>query len=369
MYLAKIYIFHALPYLPSPYNDIDFEFFGKVIQGQKEKTPQMEVYVNTVYRYTNDIYSKIFWEEAGQPEICEPVAEFTKSLILAAKRRILRADWLQKGSRMAAAEKISKMTIETVRPKTWPQPAHLTLDPLNSVKNIHDLGSWNTHTLFHRLGKTYDFWEEGIYRVNAYYFKETNEIMIPYGTIISPFYSKDASPAWNYGALGSIIGHEMCHGFDEDGKEYDAKGYKAKWWTRGDNFHYFQKSKALIKLFHKQTVFGKHINGEKTLSENIADLGGLAIALEALKDDMDKRCVPMDNRKTEFQDFFRAFATSWRTKYRPEKLKSSVDLDNHSPAFLRVNLVVSQFQEWYDAFDIPESAELYSSPSHRVQIF
>lgn len=369
LYLAKIYIFHALPYLPAPYDDLDFEFFGRLIQGQREKLPQMEVYVNTVYKYMSDIYSKIFWDSAGDSEICGPVASMAENLIKAAKKRISVADWLERGSRVAAIEKIGRMGIQTVRPAAWPSVSPLHLDSKNCIKNIYDLGSWNTHTLFSRLGMKYNFWEEGIYRVNAYYFNETNEIVIPYGTCISPFYSKDAPVAWNYGALGTIIGHEMCHGFDEDGKDYNARGEKKKWWSRGDIMRYNEKSKALISLFHKQAVYGKHVNGEKTLSENIADLGGVAIALEALKGDMEERGITGEAALAEYREFFQAFAVSWRTKYRPEKLKSSIDLDSHSPAFLRVNLVVSQFKEFYDAFGIGSDAEMYIPPGERISIF
>lgn len=368
LYLAKIYIFHSLPYLPPPYDDLDFEFFGRLIQGQREKFPRMEVYVNTVYRYMNDIYSRIFWEEAGDPGICEPVDKLAADLVVAAKKRIGSVDWLNKGSRIAAIEKINNMGIDTIKPKKWPRVLPLKLDN-NCIKNIYELGSWNTDSLFSRLGEKYDYWEEGIYRVNAYYFNETNEIMIPYGTCISPFYSKEASTAWNYGALGTIIGHEMCHGFDEEGKEFNTFGQKKKWWTRGDLIRYKRKSNDLIELFNKQTVYGKHINGEKTLSENIADLGGVVIALEALKIDMERRGVSSEERMAEFREFFRAFAVSWRTKYRPEKLKSSVDLDNHSPAFLRVNLVVSQIDEWYQAFEIGPEAALYIPPEKRIVIF
>lgn len=367
LYLAKIYIFHALPYLPAPYDDLDFEFFGRLIQGQKEKFPQMEVYVNTVYKYMNDIFSKIFWDSADHPEIRGSVATMAQNIANAARKRIAAVDWLERGSRVAAIEKIIRMGIETVRPDSWAAVASIRLNSTNCIKNIYDLGSWNTHTMFSRLGKTYTFWEEGIYRVNAYYFNETNEIVIPYGTCISPFYSKDASAAWNYGALGTIIGHEMCHGFDEDGKDYNASGEKKKWWTRGDLMRYNQKAKDLINLFHKQTVYGKHINGEKTLSENIADLGGVAIALEALKADMEERGIK--DEAAEYREFFQAFATSWRTKYRPEKLKSSVDLDSHSPAFLRVNLVVSQFKEFYDAFGIGPEDAMYIPPEQRISIF
>ena len=369
LYLAKIYIFHALPYLPPPFNELHFEFFDHLIQGQKVKMPQLEVFVGVVYRYTNDVFSELFWKEAGDPALIKPLDAFAKTLVKAAKKRISEAEWLGRGSRLAAIEKINKMKIETVRPKAWERPEKLTLDHRNFIKNIHDLGSWNTHTLFSRIGKKYTFWEEGVYRVNAYYFNETNEIIIPYGTVISPFYSLEASPAWNYGALGSIIGHEMCHGFDDEGKEYDANGEKKNWWTRGDKFRYKQKSKALIDLFHKQTVFHKHINGEKTLSENIADLGGVALSLEALNMDMEERGVRGEKQLQEYRDFFQAFAVSWRTLYRKEKLESSVDLDSHAPAFLRVNLVVSQFQEWYDAFDVDETSPMYIPPEKRIKIF
>lgn len=369
LYLAKIYIFHALPYLPPPFNDLNYEFFDHLIQGQKVKMPQLEVFVGVVYRYTNDVFSELFWKEAGDTALIKPLEAFAKSLVRAAKKRISEAEWLDRGSRLAAIEKINKMKIETVRPKVWERPAKLPLDHKNFIKNIYDLGAWNTSTMFSRIGKKYTFWEEGVYRVNAYYFNETNEIIIPYGTVIAPFYSLNATAAWNYGALGSIIGHEMCHGFDEDGKEYNASGEKKNWWTRGDKFRYKQKSKALIELFHKQTVYHKHINGEKTLSENIADLGGVALSLEALKMDMEERGVRGEIQLQEYRDFFQAFAVSWRTLYRKEKLESSVDLDSHSPAFLRVNLVVSQFQEWYDAFGVDESSPMYIPPEKRIKIF
>ena len=369
LYLAKIYIFHALPYLPPPFNELNYEFFDRLIQGQKTKMPQLEVFVNVVYRYTNDVFSELFWKEAGDTALIKPLEAFAKTLVKAAKKRISEADWLGKGSRLAAIEKINKMKIETVRPKLWEKPPKLALDHKNFIKNIHELGAWNTNTLFSRIGKKYTFWEEGVYRVNAYYFNETNEIIIPYGTIIAPFYSLEASAAWNYGALGSIIGHEMCHGFDEEGKDYDAYGERQNWWTRGDKFRYKKKSEALIDLFHKQTVYHKHINGNKTLSENIADLGGVALSLEALKMDMEERGITDERQLQEYRDFFQAFAVSWRTLYRKEKLESSVDLDSHAPAFLRVNLVVSQFQEWYDAFGIDESSAMYIPPEKRIKIF
>jgi len=370
LFLAKVYIFHAMQYLPPPFDDLEFGFFGRNSQGQKEKVPQMELFVNTVYKYMAEIYSKIFWDEAGQPGLYSEIQAFSKTLVRSAKKRVAAAEWLQKASRIAAIEKINKMSIECVHPSTHFSVATYkvpTLDSKNLLKNIFDLGDWNTRILFHRIGMKTTFWDEGIYRVNAYYFNETNQIIIPYGTVLSPFYSMTESKGWNYGALGSIIGHEMCHGFDEDGKDYNAAGEKKKWWSRSDNLAYRFKTRALIELFEKQKVYNRHVSGDKTLSENIADLGGLAISLEALKEEISG--YDEKEKKKEIQDFFIGYATSWRTKYREEKMKRAIENDPHAPAFLRVNLVVSQFQEWYDAFHITEESDMYIAPEKRIMIF
>jgi predicted metalloendopeptidase len=369
LYLKRVYILHALPYLPSPYNDLDFEFFGRLLNGQSEKMPQMEIYVNIVYKFFTESFSKLFWENAGDPGLVKEMDAFAKSLVTAAKRRIQKTDWLQNSTKLAAIEKVSRMKMNMVRPKRWTQVSDITLDPKNLLKNIYDLGNWNTNTLFSKLGTNEKILGEGIYRVNAFYFNENNEIIIPYGTIISPFYSRQAFPAWNYGALGSIIGHEMCHGFDEDGKEFSETGEKRRWWTRADNLAYQKKGGALISLFNKQTVHGKHVHGENTLSENIADLGGVAISLEALKESQKARGISGEKALHEFREFFVAYATSWRTKYRAKKLDNMLYTDTHAPAFLRVNLVVAQMPEWYEAFAIGDDSPMYIPPEHRITIF
>ena len=373
LYLAKSYIVNSIPFLQSPYDDIDFEFFEKFLQGQEKKTPRDELLVRIVHDYMQDSFSKLFWEriESTQKHLVPEIRNFAETLVEAAKHRLKTIEWMRPETREAAVKKVSAMIIETVRPKKWSPEIRVDLDSENLLKNIFVLGEMNMQIILSRINKPYTFWEEGIYRVNAYYFNENNEIMIPYGTCIEPFYinSKDSIGS-NYGGLGSIIGHELCHGFDEEGKEYNEKGEKKSWWTRSDNAAYNHKTKDLIHLYSKQIVEGKHVDGEKTLSENIADLAGLGISLQALKDSMVVRgVVDMRDVKEEYKKFFISFATSWRTKYRHEKLKTSLGVDNHSPAFLRVNLVVSQFDEWYEAFDIHSDSKLYVSPMNRIRIF
>jgi len=369
VYLARCYILNSLKYLPSPYEDWDYDFFGRATTGQKIKTPKQEVFVSVVYDYLYEMFSKIFWEEVGEPSMVPEIRGFAHRLVESAKHRLRLTEWLKPATREYAADKVGKMTIETVRPREWAPMPRIQLDSKNLLKNIFLLGEMNVKTMIERIGQPYKFWEEGIYRVNAYYFNENNEMMIPYGTCLFPFYKRGLL-GWNYGALGSIIGHEMCHGFDNEGKEYDFAGVKKRWWTPSDNRAYHKKTKSLIRLFSAEKVEGKHVDGERTLSENIADLGGVGIALHALKEDLRAQNIYDAERvKEEYKKFFISFATSWRTKYRHEKLKTSLAIDYHAPAFLRVNLVVPQFDEWYYAFDVKKGDGLWIEPEERIRIF
>jgi putative endopeptidase len=364
--IARSYIISSLRYLPPPFDELDYEFFNK---GESSKMPQMELLVNIVYSYLPDLFSRVFWKEAGSQEVERSSKPFVENIIKSAKHRLSTTEWLTSETRKKGVEKIDKIRVEIVKPKEFPDFEFYELDNKSLLHNLFVIGEKATESFYKRLGHTYKVWEEGIYRVNAYYFNENNEIMIPYGTMISPFYSVKASDAWNYGALGSIIGHEICHGFDEDGMLYDAYGQRNRWWTRKDNLAFNKKTKALIELYSKEKVLGKKVNGKKTLSENIADLGGLGISLHALKEKLELDKKPLEEKLEAYREFFISFATSWRTKYRDEKLEQSLETDRHSPAFLRVNLIVSQFDEWYEAFGINKDAELYIKPEDRIRIF
>jgi predicted metalloendopeptidase len=361
---------NALPYLPSPYSDLNYEFSGKMLMGQKEKTPKEDLLVKVVHTYMNDDFSQLFWEKAGDPKLPAEVDAFAKTLVESAKERLETVDWLKYKTRKMAIKKVDNMIIQTVRPAEWTEMPMVVLDPRNLLKNIHDLGSRSLAILRGRLGKEYNFWEEPLYLVNAFYFGSTNKMIIPYATCLPPFYSAGQDVAWNYGSLGSIIGHELCHGFDEEGKEIDEGGEKKRWWTRTDNLHYNKRTKDLMKLFSHEKIHGKHISGKNTLSENIADLGGLGISLQALKDALqNKGIVDPIKVKEEYKKFFASFAVSWRTKARDKKMDRALKTDVHSPPYLRVNLVVRQFDEWYFAFDVREDSPMYVKPEDRIRIF
>jgi hypothetical protein len=370
-YLSRCYIINSLRYLPSPYSDLHYDFFGKQLMGQEIKVPRDELLVRTVHDYMCDDFSKLFWEKAGDERLVGEIADFSKELVAAAKQRIETADWLLYRTRLSAIKKVDSMLIQTVRPVVWSPVPSVSLDPTNFLKNVIMLGERNTQLVLDRIGGKYCFWEDGIYRVNAFYFSEVNKMLIPYASCVPPFYlSKGSALANNYGSLGSVIGHELCHGFDDKGKEYDGHGAKKRWWTRKDNIYYNKRARGLVRLFSKQKVHGKHVDGYDTLSENIADLGGMGIALQALKDNLLKRGVvdPADVKR-EYRRFFTAFAVSWRTKARERKMERALVTDPHSPAYLRVNMVVRQFDEWYAAFEIDSSAPMFVKPEDRIRIF
>lgn len=369
-YIARCYIISALPYLPAPYSNYNFEFFGKVLMGQKAKLPKEYLLVKIVHTYMIDDFSRIFWEKAGDTKLVAEVDTFAKTLVESAKERLETVDWLGYKTRRLAIKKVDNMIIQTVRPAEWTEVPRVIMDPRNLLKNIHTLGSRSLAILLGRLGKEYTFWEEPLYAVNAFYFSNTNKMIIPYASCLPPFYSVSQDAAWNYGSLGSVIGHELCHAFDQEGKEIDEDGQKKRWWTRKDNLHYNRRTRGLMKLFSHEKVHGKRVSGKDTLSENIADLGGLGIALQALKDALQNQgIVDPIKVKEEYKKFFVSFAVSWRTTVREKKIDRALATDPHSPPYLRVNLVVRQFDEWYFAFDVRDDSPMYVKPEDRIRIF
>ncbi len=348
--LAKAILFASIQYLPPPYDEYENTLYAF---GQTIKKPQMELFLSIVYDYCSDLFSPILWEEYGDSTLVDEIGEFVESIVNGGKRRIETVEWMSKKTKETAIEKLTTLQKEYVIPRKWSNYKLFDLDSKCLLQNILLLGAHTTYQMVQRIGNPYVFWEEGIYRVNAYYFNENNEIMIPFGTIVTPFYIRNKKKiGWNYGALGSIIGHEISHAFDEDGKEYDANGIRRNWWDRKDKREYHKKANELIKVYNKEKVGDKHVNGKKTLSENIADLAGVGIALHALKEKLKHLHLSKQEEKREYQDFFIGYAVSWRTKSREKKLDLSLEMDNHAPAKSRVNVVVKQFEEWYEAFDL-----------------
>ena len=366
-------LLHSIKYLPPPYDDLHFRFFRRELRGQTSKMPQNRLTIDAISDWMTPFLSRLYVLHYVPEHLKKNASVFVKEIKHAAHNRMDDVDWLSAKSRDAAKKKIDKMITTVAYPDSFRSLALPRLQSHNFIENLLSLGEWRTGIEFHRLGelrsKQKD-WDESVFAVNAYYFSTGNEIVIPSGSLEWPFYDEsDQLLGFNYGGLGAILGHEMTHGFDEDGKEYDPDGFRKRWWGQADIRAYTKKAEDLVALFDKQKIFGYHVNGASTLSENIADLGGLAIALDALRVCLEKERLTDLEKKNAYKQFFTAYAISWRIKEKRAKILQGLFVDRHAPAFLRVNLIVSQFQEWYDAFDIKDSDPMFIEPEKRIRIF
>jgi predicted metalloendopeptidase len=203
-----------------------------------------------------------------------------------------------------------------------------------------------------------------VYEVNAYYYPDENRFLLPAAILRPPFYDSAKSLAWNYGSIGATIGHEFCHAFDSDGRQYDEVGDKRDWWSSHDDREYRKKARQVVQLYETEQYRGLDVDGTLTLVENIADLGGIEFALGGLV-----LALGREATKEELREFFRSFAVSWRSKDRLKRAAELLATDMHAPPFLRVNHVVRQQDAWYYAFDVDPTCEGWIAPEHRIHFF
>jgi putative endopeptidase len=363
-------ILYALPVLPPPYDDIHFQFFGKRLRGQVEKLPQDQLTLNLVRTLLRIPLSYLYVEDYIDASTKKDAMNFADTIHKHALDRLTKVEWLEESTKKLAVRKLRTMTFSISNPDEFPGIKIPDLITDNFLLNMFLLSEMNTDTMISRMSSVADpnNWDEAPYTVNAYYFNERNQFILPAGSIQWPFYRRSKENiGWNYGGLGAVIGHEITHAFDMDGKEYNEKGEKDSWWTKKDNAEYMKRTDALVHLFNSGKILGHPVDGALTLSENIADLGGLAIALDALRQELGGESE--EEKKKQLRDFFTAYAVSWRVKERSKKAIQSLFLDVHAPAELRVNFIVNQFDEWYELFDVVTGDDLYIPPEERVRIF
>lgn len=365
-------ILHAVKVLPPPFDDIHSAFYEKRLRGQTKKLPQRQLTIRLLNEWMPETLSRLYLKEFVNPNQKKEVFIFVRSIQDAALNRLQNTKWLDNSTKNKAILKVKKMKLGVAYPDRMPDFEELNLQTDNLFHNILLLGEDHTKSDLSKLHKPFNIekeWDDAIYAVNAYYYSEVNQMIIPSGSLLWPFYDANAPLGWNYGGLGAVIGHEMTHAFDSDGKLYDENGKETNWWTLSDNREYNKRTKSIIQLYNQARVLGHPVSGALTLNENISDLGGLAIALDALHHAIKKLNISKEEQKKAFQNFFTAYAVSWRIKEKPQKIIQGLFMDRHAPAPLRVNLIVSQFDEWYEAFDIQVSDKLYIPPEERLRIF
>jgi predicted metalloendopeptidase len=371
LYFSANTILHMLPLLPPPYDQLEFELFGHRMRGQSEKIPQRRLALRVAQVWLSGSLGYLFANEFVTPLIKRQAYSIAKEIRQVAGERAGSTEWLEPKTRAIAAKKVHNIYLGVAYPAVIERDEQTKLNPENLVENVMTLARLKFQDSLENVGKILqpERWDDAIFAVNAYYYNEGNRLILPAGILRWPFFHPAASDGWNFGGLGAVIGHEITHAFDNDGKDFDEHGNLRPWWSKEETKQYHTKTSALIELYNNTKYFGQHLNGVLTLSENIADLGGVAIALAALKKRLAAKKVTHAVYQKEICDFFTSFAVSWRTKEKKEKALQSLFMDVHAPPSARVNNIVSQFDDWYECFNVQPGNVLYKDTSHRIRIF
>jgi putative endopeptidase len=374
VWLRTCAILSFVEFLPPPFDDMHYRLFGRMLRGSSEKLPQTRLMLHVLKTYAPQTLSRAFVAEHVGEKIKYEAMTMVRRLKSATAARIRALPWMQATTKHIAVKKVAAMRFQVAYPAEWYNEfVGINVDPERMLYNIWNLSTKDTNKMINSLGRgcgeSDGTWDDGAFEVNAYYYPDKNLLTIPGGMLRPPFFDLSRSVAWNYGGIGAAIAHEITHGFDADGKNYDLHGNYREWWLATDNRKYEEMSQKLVDMYGGLTYFGARVDGRLTLSENIADLGGVSIALYALKDYLkEKRATPKEQLEA-YQDFFTSYAVSWRNKDRPRKAKQSLLLDVHAPAPYRVNVVVRQFAEFYEAFGVKEGDEGWIDEADRVQLW
>ncbi len=378
-YLAAQYIDAAAGYLSDDFIDASFDFYGRAMSGKQEQKPRwkraMSVPNSTLGEAVGEMYVAKYFPEKDKARMLEMV----RNLQTALSQHIAGLDWMSDATKAKAQEKLAAFTVKIGYPDKWKDYTTLAIDPSKSYwENIVEANKWYTADNIAELGKPVDKdeWHMTPQTVNAYYNPTTNEICFPAAILQPPFYNPDADDAVNYGAIGVVIGHEMTHGFDDQGRNFDKDGNMNNWWTDADAAAFKAKTEILVKQFDAIEVLpakddqpAVFANGSLSLGENIADQGGLRVARTAYRNSLEGKAepAPIDGFTPE-QRFYLGYATLWAQNIRDEEIARLTKLDVHSLGKWRVNASLRNLQDFYDAFSITDGA-MFMPEEERVIIW
>ena len=351
----------------------DFKFNGTIIEGTPSLKPRWKRALKSTDESLGDALGQLFVEKYFSEESKKRVAAMVENLIVAYKERIKTRDWMSEETKTQAYAKLDKVMKKFGYPDKWKDYSTLDIKDDSYVQNCLRANNYAFKEMINKLGKPVDRTEWGMTAptINAYYNPSMNEIVFPAGIMQPVFFNPEADDAVNYGCMGAIIGHELTHGFDDQGAQYDADGNLKNWWTADDLKKFKVKTDMLVKQFDAyEAIDGMHVKGDLTLGENIADLGGLTIAYYALKKSMEGKDAPekIDGFIAE-QRFFMSWAQGWRGNMRPEYLKNMLQTNPHSPGNFRGNGPLSNMPEFYEAFGVKEGDKMYRAKENRAEIW
>ncbi|MES2262989.1 MAG: M13-type metalloendopeptidase [Pseudomonadota bacterium] len=357
------------PYLSKAYVDENFAFYGTVLSGATEMRPRWKRGVSTVEGALGETVGKLYVEQNFPAERKARMEALVSNLLAAYKQSINTLDWMSPATKKQAQAKLAKFTTKIGYPNKWRDYSALTVAKDDLVGNVARSHQADYDKEINKLGKPIDRDEWGMtpQTVNAYYNPEMNEIVFPASILQPPFFDAGADDAVNYGAIGAVIGHEISHGFDDQGAQYDGNGNLRDWWTKADHKNFAAKTKMLVAQYNAFSPLpGYSVNGELTLGENIADNSGVAIAYKAYKLSLHGKPAPVIDGLTGDQRFFMGFAQVWRMKMREPEQISRIKTDPHSPGQFRANGTMRNQPGFYEAFKVKQGDKMYLAPKDRV---
>ena len=357
--------------LPKAFGDEAFKF-NQALSGAKKQQPRWKRMLQSTDRALGEAFGQLYVDKAFSPEAKARAKQMIENLRLAYAERIKATDWMSAGTKAEALKKLNAFTVKIGYPDKWKDYSSLTISRASYLDNVLAAREWANRDNLRHFGQPVDRQEWGMTppTVNAYYNPSLNEIVFPAGILQSPFYDAKADDAVNYGGIGAVIGHEMTHGFDDQGRQYDATGNLRDWWTKEDGEKFTAKAAVVGKQFDAFTPLDSvHVNGKLTMGENLADLGGLTIAYQAFEKTPQAKAGKMLDGFTPEQRFFLAYAQIWRTNARPEYLRQQVQTDPHSPAQFRTNGPLMNMPEFYKAFGCQDGNKMMRAQTDRAKIW
>ena len=377
LYIAQ-YISSAAPYLSDDFSNANFEF-NKVMSGVQQMQPRwkraLQVTEGALGEGVGELYVAEYFPESSK-QYMEGLVE---NLRTALGKHIINLPWMSDDTKLQAIKKLNAITVKIGYPDKWEDYSKMNIDPeLSYWENVHNASMWANEKTLSKWGKPVDRTEWGMtpQTINAYYNPTNNEIVFPAGILQAPFFDPEASDAENYGGIGVVIGHELTHGFDDQGSQFDAVGNMSNWWTPEDKEAFNKMTEGLINQYSAVEVLpGLHANGQYTLGENIADQGGLRVARTAFLDSQKKKGVDVNSEAAKIegldpmQVFYLNFANLWANNIRDEEIRSLTTGDVHSLGKLRVNVALKNIAPFFEAFGITEGDPMFRPESERVVIW
>ena len=371
-YLRWHFIHTYAPYLNDDLVNENFNFYGATLTGAKKLLPRWKRVVSTIDNEAGEALGQLYVADFFPPEAKAKVLQMVSDLRASLRGRLLAIDWMDEATRTKALAKLDAFSVKMGYPDKWRDYSSLQIDRGPYVQNVLKANAFEVRRQLRKIGGPVDKgeWDMSPPTVNAYYDPSRNQIVFPAGILQPPFFDPKADAAVNYGGIGAVIGHEMTHGFDDEGRQYDGQGNLADWWTPESAARFKEHAARIVKQFDGYFVFPDlHVNGPLTQGENIADLGGVKIAFAALQKALEGQPREKIDGFTPEQRFFISFASIWAVNIRPQALRLQVNANPHSPGEFRCNGPLSNLPEFAKAFAVPENAPMRRPAAERVEIW